>query len=265
MFMCCSLPSNFQKHQHQLSWARRPKGCPVILEREIFYQEDTTTTTTTTPEGTKLWLFFFPYLGRITPDSRKESRVKYECLDENVTGKVVCQVRKFWFQSRQVCWNMTSTPFMMCWNWMFQWPSNQLSTSQVDTPFGGVMGSWVVVFRVFLLSSRLPPWNISLAQKCWSLIFGGRAGATEDGDMELRLPQGVGEALLVGWKNGYPQKTDIAMEHSPFLIGVSSSNGCSSSVMLVFGGVNWLVWWLSKKMKTRAKNEKEWHLLMAFL
>lgn len=114
MFMCCSLPSNFQKHQHQLSWARRPKGCPVILEREIFYQEDTTTTTTTTPEGTKLWLFFFPYLGRITPDSRKESRVKYECLDENVTGKVVCQVRKFWFQSRQVCWNMTSTPFMMC-------------------------------------------------------------------------------------------------------------------------------------------------------
>lgn len=204
--MCCSLPSNFQKHQHQLSWARRPKGCPVILEREIFYQEDTTTTTTTTPEGTKLWLFFFPYLGRITPDSRKESRVKYECLDENVTGKVVCQVRKFWFQSRQVCWNMTSTPFMMCWNWMFQWPSNQLSTSQVDTPFGGVMGSWVVVFRVFLLSSRLPPWKISLAQKCWSLIFGGRAGATEDGDMELRLPQGVGEALLVGWKNGYPPK-----------------------------------------------------------
>ena len=35
---------------------------------------------------------FFPYLGRITPDSRKESRVKYECLDENVTGKVVCKV-----------------------------------------------------------------------------------------------------------------------------------------------------------------------------
>ena len=137
---------------------------------------------------------------------------------------------------------------MMCWNWMFQWPSNQLSTSQVDTLFGGVMGSWVVVFRVFLLSSRLPPWKISLAQKCWSLIFGGRAGATEDGDMELRLPQGVGEALLVGWKNGYPQKTDIAMEHSPFLIGVSSSNGCSSSVMLVFHVFRAVLPWLKSDL-----------------
>ena len=38
---------------------------------------------------------------------------------------------------------------------------------------------------------------------------------------------------LVG-RMGTQKKTDIAMENSPFLIGDSSPNGCSSIVMLVF-------------------------------
>ena len=35
-----------------------------------------------------------------------------------------------------------------------------------------------------------------------------------------------------------PLKTRMTLEKSPFLIGDTSSTSCSSSVMLVFGGVN---------------------------
>jgi len=49
--MCDVLCSGITEYCCREEGQCTPRGCPVILEREIFYQEDTTTTTTTTPEG----------------------------------------------------------------------------------------------------------------------------------------------------------------------------------------------------------------------